>query len=188
MSNFNFYLDRAEEYLIEGKSNELIFATRKGRTESVNAMNNHKMALLQDDTVITNGDLVTNVGSGVKYFVVGRQSSTDANGCQLQKVNATVDILRLQKHYTGSNYDYDTGLLLHSALPSYYEDVTGKMQQYDLGLKSTSTRRFLLPTLEIKLLDIIRFNSEYMQIDGINSSSYPGLLWVQCSPYNKVIK
>lgn len=167
---------------IQGKSNEPIVIYRSEKSTALINYNFTRKGVVKRKSSIVSGDFVT--VDTTSYFCIGKINTQ----VKLREVNTVVDILRLQKHYTGNNYDYDTGLLLHSTVPSYYEDVTGKMQQYDLGLKSTSTRRFLLPTLDIKLLDIIRFNSEHMQIDGINSSSYPGLLWVQCSPYNKVIK
>lgn len=186
-SVFGYYRDRAEEYSVPGKANELIVTTRKGKGRTVSAINNDLAGLMQDNTMYVNGDQCTNVNTGIAYFITAQQSSTSATNCLLKKINCSIDILRISKHYTGTTYDYDIGTLLFSAVPSYYEDITGKMQQYDLGLKSTSTRRFMTTMLNLKLLDIIRFGTDNMQIDGINTTTYQGLLWIQCSPYTKTI-
>jgi len=187
-SVFGYYRDRAEEYLVPSKTNELIVATRNRRGSSVTAMNNDRAGLMQDNTLFSNGDLCTNVTSGDTYFITAQQSSTNATSCMLKKTNTTIDIVRVTKHYTGANQDYLYEVPLFSSVTAFYEDVSGKMQQYDSGLLSTSTRRFLTPLLNYKLLDRVKFNNEPMQIDGINTSSYPGLMWIQCRPDTRVTK
>jgi len=183
MSVFAMYIDRAEEFYIEGKGNELIATTRKGRSVSVSSINNDKFGLLQDNSNISNGDLVTNIKTGIKYFVIGKQRSTDAVQVQLSKCNATVDIVRLAKQYINGNYTgHSIEQLLHSNVPAIYQDITGKMQQFDSGLLSTSTRRFILPGLsDVMLLDRIKLNSDNGQVDVINTSMYENLHYIQIS-------
>lgn len=183
----DFFTDRKQNCEVVGKSNEYLVFKRRGNSTTRFTENNIYEVLLQDNTSITNGDVIINE-SGVYHFVVSRRDGYLSKIAQLQKTNTQVDIYRLKKHYTNGNYDYDLGIPLELSVASYYEDITGKMQQYDPGLKSTSTRRFLLLIPDLKKLDIIKFNNEYMQVDDINTSSYPGLLWIQCSPYNKVIR
>lgn len=168
--------------IIEGKADEPIVIYRSEKSMALVNYNFTRKGVVKRKSNIAPGDLVT--VDNIKYFCIG----TIPTQVKLRETNTTIDILRIQKHYTGSTYDYDTGILLHEQIVAYYEDINGKMALYDLGIKSTSTRRFLMPILDFKLLDIIRFNGEHMQIDVINTSVYPGLLWVQCSPYAKVIK
>jgi hypothetical protein len=188
MSIFDFYIDRAEEYSVPGKANELMVTTRKGRGNTVAAINNDKSALMLDTTMFSNGDLCTEVNSGDTYFIVAKQSSSNAIRCQLRKTNATIDIVRITQHYTGSKNDYDYETPLHTNVTAFYEDVSGKMQQFDASLVSKATRRFLVPKLDIKLMDRIKINGTNAQIEVINASSYPGLLSVQTSNDIRVTK
>lgn len=182
MSVFELYRDRAQEYSVPTKSNELIFTTRKGRGTTVSAINNDKTGLMQDDTLFSNADLCTEVVTGDTYYIVAKQSSTDATRCLLKKTNAVIDIVRVTKHFTASKVnDYDYEVPLHTSIPCFYEEISGRMMQYDAGLKATSTRRFLVPVMTFKLLDRIKINGNNAQIDVINESSYQGLLQVQTS-------
>lgn len=170
----------------QGKPNEYVAISRTSKGESINSINTKFNFLMEPNTTRVYGDILAI--DGQSYFIVTLTKSIVNTVAQTKRANSTIDIIRIKKHYTGSSYDYDEGLLLYEQIVAYYEDVTGKQQQYDLGLKSTSTRRFLTPILDYKLLDIIRFNGEFMQVDDINTSSYPNLYWVQCSPYREEIK
>lgn len=182
MSIFWSFKDKLEEYTVSGKSNELLALTRRGRSQSASVMNNNKQALLQDDTKITTGDLVTNVKTGVQYLIQAKQSSTDANYAQLCKVNCTVDIQRLAKHYTNGNFDYYTVANTMLDVPASYKEVTGKMQQFDLGLKSDTTIEFIMQITDVKLNDRIVFNGNNLIITVVNTSKYEGLYSIQCKP------
>ena len=188
MSIFDMYRDRAEEYSVPGKANELLVTTRKGRGNTVSAINNDRSALMQDDTTYANGDPCTNVNTGDTYYIVAYQRSTDAKRCQLCKTNAIIDIVRVTPHYTGTKKDYDYEVPLHSSITAFFEDITGKMQQYDASLLAKATRRFLIPQLDIELMDRIKVNGHNTQIEAINASSYPGLLSVQTSNDVRPIK
>lgn len=188
MSIFDMYRDRAEEYSVPGKRNELLVTTRKGKGNTVSAINNDKSALMQDDTTYVNGDPCTNVNTGETYFIVAYQRSTESTRCQLRKTNATIDIVRITQHYTGTKNDYDYEAPLYTNITVFFEDITGKMQQYDASLLSKATKRFLVPKLDIKLMDRIKINGINAQIEAINASSYPGLLSVQTSNDIRVTK
>jgi hypothetical protein len=183
MSVFDFYRDRAQEYSVQGKSNELMVATRKGKGATVSAVNNDKSALMQDNTAYTNGDLCTNLATNEKYFIVAKENSRDASRCQLKRVNCVIDIVEVKKHFDAKRLnDYDYEVPLHTNVSAFYEDISARMQQYDAGLLSKSTRRFLTPKLDFKLTDRIKFNGKAMMVEDINTSSFQGMLWVQCSP------
>jgi hypothetical protein len=187
MGIFNYFNASKIQGTIIGKPAEYFVLSRVGKGSSHNQLQNQFKAMLQDDTQVTNGDIVTIAGE--TYFVVAkRTTANNSTMCHLYKCNCIVDIVRIQKHYTGSNYDYDMEVPLFTGKPSFYEDITGKMQLFEIGLLATSTRRFLLPNIALKLLDRIKFNNEKMQVDAINTSSYPGLLMVQCSLDKRVTK
>lgn len=181
MSVFELYRDRAEEYSVQGKANEPIFTTRRGRGTSASVVNNDRSALMPHDTKYVNGDLCTKVSDGTTYFIVAQQFSSDAVNCQLKKTNAVIDIVRIKKHFTGKVNDYDYEVPLFTKVTAFYEEISGKMQQFDMGLKQTSTKKFLVPKLDFALIDRIKINGQNAQIDVINESSYPGLLSVQTS-------
>lgn len=168
--------------LIAGKSDEYFNITRTGNGSSRGQINNVFKALMQSDTKVVDGDIVT-IGTE-KYFVVAKRSSaTGTTMCQLNKANCTVSIVEIKKHFDSKKAnDYDYEIPMHTDITAFYEDVSARMQMYDLGLISKSTRRFLVPVLPMKLTDRIKFNGENMLIEGINATSYPGSLWIQCSP------
>lgn len=187
MSVANYLTGRSVVGQVLGKDDETFVLSRVGRGSSQFQLNNVSKVLFQRDTAVVEGDVL--VISDEHYFVVaGRTSATGASMGQLYKSNATVDISRIQKHMTGIVHDYDEAIPLYSNQVTMYEDINGKMQLYDAGLLATSTKRFLLPKLDIEKLDRITLNGEPMQIDVINTSKFPGFLSVQCSPDKRKVK
>ena len=180
-SIFGYYLSRAEQYSCNGKSDELIVTTRRGKTGSATVMNNDKQALLQDDTSYINGDLVTNKSTNNQYFSVGKQSSTEANQCQLRKINATIDISRLTPHFTSGKQDGYSEVTLFSSIGSVQIDVTANMRLYDIGLLPTTTKKIIVKQTGIQKLDRIKFNGLNFQVDAINDSKYLNLYELQVS-------
>ena len=185
MSTFNFFIDRAESYSVAGKSNELIFCTRKGRSETASSMNNERIALLQDNTSITNADLVTNITTNISYLVVGRESSNEANHAQLRKINATGVIVRIIAKYVNGTKVGDQEQSLFSNVPLSEATVSGNAKLYDAGILQNTVKKFIMQNLEIKLLDRIKVNGNNYQIDAVDNTKYEGLLEVQCSIDNR---
>lgn len=180
MGIVGYFNDRKSKGTIEGKRDEYFVLSRVGKGSSHFQLSNMFKAYLQNDTQAVDGDIVT-IGSDAYFVVALRRSATGTVLCQLYKTNAVVDIVRIQRHYTNKMHDYDEEIPLYSNQVSMYEDINGKMQMYDIGLKSTSTRRFMLPILDIELLDRIKLNGELMQVDVINTSAFSGLISVQTS-------
>ena len=178
------FIDRAEEYTVVGKANELIFATRRGRSEAPTVMNNEKQGLLQDDTQLVAGDLVKNTKSGVSYFIQAKQQSTEATACQLRKINASIEIQHLSKHFNNGSIDYYVVASKLKDVEASHIEITAKMQQYDLGLLSTTTVAFITQVVDVKLTDRIVFNGVNYIVNSVNTSKYEGLLYVQCAPDN----
>lgn len=161
--------------------------TRVGRGKSSNSINYQFQALIPKNSKVVIGNLVSVTGED--YFVTTLEKSFVNTVCQLRKTNATIDIVRVTKHYTATKVnDYDYEAPLFTSVTAFYEDVNAKLAMYDAGLLSTSTRRFLVPLLSVKLLDRIKHNNENLRVDGINTSSYPGLLWIQCSVDTRATK
>jgi hypothetical protein len=184
MSVFYNFLDRAQEHSCTGKSNELIVVTRRGKTTDTKVMNNVRTAMLKDNTVLTNGDLVKNLSTFEEFLVVGLQKSTSgAVQAQLHKVNCTVDIVRLTQVFSnGTPTGKYTETPLYTNIGASYVDVTAQMKLYDSGLLPTSTRKFILPKLEgIKILDRIKFGTEVCQVDDVNLTQNESLLTIQTS-------
>lgn len=177
---------------IPGFSDEQWSITRVGRGKTQTSINNQFQALVSKNTNVTKGAVVTSEGEG--YFVITLEKSFVNTVCQLRKTNATIDIVRVTKHFTLNSQglqvqDYLYEVPVSLCVPAFYEDITGKMQQYDQGILATSTRRFLIPmNSNVKLQDRIKFNSENMVITAINSSLFPGLLQIQTMVDSRVTR
>lgn len=184
-SVFNYYRRLAHKFTCVGKADELIHAVRRGRTESSQTMNNVLEANFQDNTSYSNGDLVTDTTTNTKYLIVGRQNSNDACYGQLRKINATLVVQRLSKHFTGKQFDgYYTVSKEIKDVASSYRDITGKMQQWDQGLLASTTIQFVTQMIDVELTDRIVFNGGFFIVNYIDSTKYEGLYAIQCSPDN----
>jgi hypothetical protein len=153
--------------------------TRVGRSKSTGSVNTRFEALVPKNTNVTNGAIVTIGGEG--YFVTTLERSFINTVCQLRKANATIDIVRITPHFTGKVNDYDYEVPLFTDVTTFYEEITAKQQQYDMGLLAKTTRRFLVSMLNFATLDRIKLNGKLMQIDDISASKYPELYQVQTS-------
>lgn len=172
---------------IPGFSDEQWSITRVGRGKTQSSINNQFQALVPKNTKVTKGTVVTS--DGEDYFVITLEKSFVNTVCQLRKANAVIDIVRITKHFTGTVQDYLYEVPVSLTVPTFYEDITGKMQQYDQGILATSTRRFLMPmNSNVKLQDRIKFNSEIMQITALNSSLFPGFIQAQTMVDTRVTK
>lgn len=181
-SVFGYFANRSEEYSCEGKSNELIVVARVGKTKSAIILNNERQALLGDNTTYINGDIVTNVKSGIKYFITGKQSSTNANQAHFYKINSTVDIVRLKDAYNSAGLPIGkTETPLFTNVSSVQIFVSAQLHLYDAGLLATTTNKFLIKTMVVQKLDRIKINGVNYQIDSINNTKYENILEIQCS-------
>jgi len=185
MSVFNLYLDRAETFSVDDKSDELMIATRKATSSSTSAMNNDKMALMQDDTSYSNGDLVTNKSTGVQYFIVAKQSSSDANQCQLKRVNTTVDIVKLTPKFTNGAKSGSEETSVYSSQPAVQKVVSNTSKVFDSGLLPDTVRKFILPNLTIEEGYRIKCSGENYWVTAVDAVTYEGLLEVQVKSDNR---
>jgi len=155
--------------------------TRVGKGKISTAVNSQFKALVPKNTKASLGMLVASMTE--TYFVTTLEKSFVNTVCQLRKTNASIAVVRITPHYNAAKAnDYNYEAPLYSVVTAFYEDVNARLAQFDAGLLSTSTRRFLTPLVSLKLLDRIKHGDDNLRIDGINTSSYPGLLWIQCSP------
>lgn len=168
--------------VIKDKGTEQVSITRVSRSITVSSINNISNALLQDNSVIDNGDYLEIGTEG--YLVTAKRTSVINTVCQLHKVNCTVSIVRLKQEFINNQA---TGkyieIPLYENIGASYVDVTANMKLFDSGLLSTSTRKFILPKLTgLKLLDRIKFGSDNCKIDDINYTNNENLLTIQTSP------
>ncbi len=183
--------DRQKLMILPDATTESVIIKRVAKSTTRFNVNYTFDATLQDDTLVSNGDLVTIEGE--KYFVVARRNSYLSKSAQLYKSNCSVTIVRLVKQYIGTSWTGKwTEQVLHENVPALYQDITGKMQQFDSGLLSTSTRKFILPKLEgIQLLDRVKMLTsggiENGQIDVLNTTEYEGLYSTQTQPDKRVV-
>ena len=177
----DFYSDRLEELLIEGKQSELALVLRKGKTLDPAVINSQKKILLFLDSNLRCGDIFTR-GNGTKYFVVSRQQSDGAVDCQAMMVNSYIKIQRLEKLY--EDYDF-VGLKANTIsenTPCYFKDVSASMRYYDAGLLKDTTKIILVKaTVDIKELDRVILNGNSYQVDNIDTGKYLNMNYIQLS-------
>ena len=182
-SVFYAFQERAQLYSCVGKENELMVVTRRGKTTSTTAMNNIRTALLKDDTKFSNGDIVTSLSnSNDKFFVVAKQSSTEATQAQLYRINTAITICKLTKGYVNGVF---TGKYVEAVvstdIPCYQRDVTTKMKEYDGGLLQDTSKKLLIPKNSVVLDDRIKIGTNNFRVTYINDSGFGGLFEVQVS-------
>jgi len=181
-----FVPNRKKLSVCTGLTDEYVVLKKNSRSTNRFNQNNIFDAILQSDTQYINGSMLTIEEQ--KYFVVSRRNSVLSNTAQLYKVNSNVSIVSLAKHYTSGNFDYYTSTVISSSTPAMYKDITAKMQQFDLGLRSDTVKKFILPIASINLLNRINFEGKHYQINSIDITEYEGLLSVQCSEDTRVVK
>lgn len=177
---YNAFRDRMKKVTIDGKGEEGWVVNRLyGLTNVYNANYMYK-ALIPNHSLAANGDLI--LYEGDKFFVISKlRSVTGTQQIQMQKVNCTVNIVRLVKEFINGTFTgKNTRVVIKENVPSVYKDITAKMQMYDAGLLQTTTRKFIIPKIaDLKLLDIIEFNGELCQIDMINTTDTENLFTLQ---------
>ncbi len=164
---------------ISGKNSEYIVFTRIGKTTSVWANNYEYKGLLNDNTALEPGDLVS-VGTD-KYLTKYVRDTYFSKQAQLALTNAVVNVVRPTKQFVGGSFTGYTEVSVESSVPALQETITGKMQMLEPGLLSTTVKRFLMQDIGIVLLDRIKLGSENYQVDVFDNTSFPGLISVQCS-------
>lgn len=173
--------------VIEGKSNEQWSLTRASKSRTTSSVNSQYQALVPKDTVATKGDIATI--DSEKYFVTAIEKSFVNIVAKLYKANCTVSIAEIKKHFTSGVNDYLYESPVVTSIPAYFEEVTAKMQQWDQGLLATTTTRFLVSDdIAVKATYRIKNGTENTMVNGVNTSNFPGLLWVQCTVDNRVTK
>lgn len=168
--------------IVKDKGTEYVSISRVSKSITTKTINSTSNVLLQDNSIITNGDLLEI--NGDSYFVTAKRESIVNTVCQLQKVNCSISIVRLEKQYspTGAFTGKYVEQLLYSDVPALYTDVSARMILLDPGMLASTTREFILPKLAgIQLLDRIKLGTDIGQIDSINSTKYENLWTIQTS-------
>ena len=179
-----FVQNRKKLSQCQGLADEYVVLKKNSRSSSRFTQNNIFGALLQDDTVYTNGLMLTI--DGHKYFVVTRRDNVLSKTAQLYKANCSTSIVTIKKHYTSGTFDYYTESPAITVV-ALQKDITGKMQQFDAGLLPNTVKKFILKA-DVKLLDRIKLDEKNYQVNVVNSTEYEGLLEVQCSEDTRVTK
>lgn len=180
MSIFNMFSDRMTKAQVNGKGEEDVVITRRGKTINPQVIQNERMCVLQDDTVFDCGDLM--VTDDNKYYIVAKQSSAiGAVQAHLRKINCEVTVSRLTPAYVNGNKVGEKETVLYQSIPSVQYTVTANMKKYDAGLLENTVKKYILPELDLKLKDRIRANDSVYEIIGIDDDKYDNILTVQCS-------
>ena len=160
---------------VEGKPDEPIVLTRVEKSNLQSNYNWVRKGVVKRKTTRDFGDIVKIDNN--KYFVVGKQ----ATEVKLIEANTTISIQKLTPQYiNGVNTNKFIPTNLYTNIPTFYEDISGNMRLYDQGLLPTSVKKFIVEShADIKLTQRIKLGDKNFQINDINTTRYPGLLFVQ---------
>jgi len=183
MAVYNYFKKDATICAVSGKTNELIVIGRASRSEQDWKFNNSFKCLFPPDTKFAVGDCI--ITDTNKYFITAmyRSKDNDIEG-KMTKSNATINVVRLIKLYNASGVftGYSsTPTAIATSVSAVHETVTGKMQQFDAGLLSTTIAKLTVGNIGVALLDRVVMNTISYQVDSINETAIPGLVVIQCS-------
>jgi len=181
MPVYNYFKNSGKVCAVTGKSNEMVVIGRASRSMSDWKFNSLVKCLFSPSTAFVVGDIVTT--GGKKYFITAMYKSNegDIEG-KMVLTNCIVAIGRLSKTYNANGVQTGyTPTSITSSTPAVHETVTGKMQQFDMGLLPTTVAKFTLDDLGTALLDRITLGGIAYQVDSINPTEIPGLVVLQCS-------
>ena len=185
---YRLFKDRTREVTIEGKPSERWVVNRLDSLNSAYKANYMYKGLIPSNSNAECGDVVT-CGSD-RFFIISKaRSVTGTLQVQMQKVNCTVNVVRVRKEFINGTA---TGKYIRDVLkenvPAVFRDVTTKMRQYDVGLLQTTNRKFIIPKMpNLKLIDTIEFQDMYCQVDMINESETEGLYTLQTQKDKRVL-
>ena len=199
MSVFGQFIARWKKFQVENYATPLyenLVYTRKGKTRIEVDTNYKRSCLFQDNTAINIGDILTEVSSSDKYFVLAQYKSTESNSGELVKVNTSIELSSLVKKYVGSSSSGYAKYIKSSNTPSYLYIVNAQSKYSDPGLLPTTTCKFIFKSnlgddatpITVEKTDRIEFNGVAYQIDAADFIKYPNMCEVQCSLDTRQIK
>jgi hypothetical protein len=182
----DFFVDRKKTCGISGKSNEVIVFKRRGKSNSRFTDNSIYDGLLQDDTQIANGDIVTE--SDDKYLTIARRNGYMSKIAQFEKTNCVASIYTISANYVGTVKTGDKETLVVSSVPVVQTSVTANMHMYDAGLLPDTIKKLLIPHVTIGLDYRVKIDGKNYWVTSVDSNEYEGLYLVQVKSDNRVTK
>lgn len=182
----DFFVDRKKTCGISGKSNEVIVFKRRGKSNSRITDNSIYDGLLQEDTLIANGDIITE--SGDKYLTIARRNGYMSKIAQFEKTNCEASIYTISSTYVGTQKTGDKETLVIAAVPVVQTSVTANMHLYDAGLLPDTVKKLLMPQVSLKVDYRIKIDGKNYWVTSVDSNEYEGLYLVQVKLDNRVTK
>lgn len=142
---------------VQGKSDEPIVVVRAEKSNTQMNYNLVRKGIIKRNSSRELGDTID--VEGIKYFVVGKQSTE----LKLMEQNAHINIVKLVSKYVGSNKVGDQEQSVSTNVPTVQYDVSGNMKLYDLGLLSTTIKKFILPICDIQVNYRIKFSGKIIK-------------------------
>lgn len=177
---FSYFNMSKQPIKIQGKKGEYIVLTRQNNSSSSNFKFNYVFkGLLQEDSALENGDVFTD-SHGVKHMVVACRRTLVCYQCTVYRQNADIMIQRLVKEYAG-NVVKGTRVVDIGKMPTLHTTINGTMRLLDSGLLPTTTKQFIVPKCDIRLLDRILLDGVRYQVDMIDETKFAGVYAVQVS-------
>lgn len=181
----NFFNNQVRNVMVQGKGVERMVFTRTGKTISIHKLNTQVMVLLQENSKVTEGDIV--VDGTAEYLVSALIPAFVSTQAKLFRVNAQIEIMRIVKSFTLDGVQKGLAELHYTNMPTFQETVTAAMRQYDAGLLPSTVKKFIIPICDMQLGDRIKLDNDVYQVDVVDNSTYQGLLGIQCSIDKRVI-
>lgn len=181
-----FGLDRKKLCEITGKFDEYIVFKRRGNSTSRFTDNSIWSGLLQEDTMLANGDVVKESGS--VYLTIARRDGTYSRIAQFEKTNSVIGVYTISPNYIGTQKTNDKETLVVADVPAVQTSVTANMHLYDAGLLPETTKKLLIPSVAIGLDYRIKMDGKNYWVIAIDTNEYEGLKLVQLKIDNRVTK
>lgn len=184
MNFLNFFTqDTANIYGVDGelKATEKVHLTRQGISNNDFAHTHKYKALLEQKTVIDEGDLLD--VNGEKYLTMAMRKIQwqTTNQANLYKCDYECGIYRLSNTYIDGKKADKFLKPIKKCVPCVQKDVNGKMNYYDAGLLETTIKIVYIQYIpELKLMDRLIIDNHRYKIESINKSN-KGILILQLS-------
>lgn len=177
----NYFANQKELFDVVGKGQEYVVLNRASRTSALFSMNNIFKGLLQENSLIATGD--TLIGAdGSNYFVVAKRIAYRAAVAELYKTNCRVGIYRTGKQFINGTLAGYAEEAMCEDIMVVQQTINANMKMLDPGLLPNTVKRFVIPkNYMIAAMDRVKLDGVEYQIDSIDTSSYEGFYYTQCS-------
>lgn len=182
-SFFTAQTESSNIYGIDGinKATEKVHYTRTGISNNDFAHTHKYKGLLEEATVINEGDMLVNAEND-KFLVTSLRKTAFSNQANMLKCDSTCSIYSLTNKYVKTQIVGKKMTPLKENIPCVQKDTNGKINFFDASLLETTIKVVYIQTVDgVKITDRLVVDNKAYQIDSIDAASIKGLTVLQLS-------